>query len=285
VKAESLLALLFMGALLAVARCERSGRTVDALLVGGLCGLSLWTKATGVGVVATVLVLLAARRRYRAALIVTGVSTAALGLYVLYASAFDIGIFLKVLGAQATTKWVGLEGFIDLLSGKVVVKWFGRGFYLWLLLCAAIVALRRERALLVPIAIYGMVIALTADQRVIYGWYRIPLYPFLCVAAGICLDAMLRESDLFHTFPFSATALATGLIYALPERLAQSQTGVMLFALLALAPFVLRLAHERPLTARMARLATYLLLVLFVGTCLATVNGLLEIYTATRGVR
>jgi len=285
VKAESLLALLFMGALLAVARCDRSGKTIDAVLVGGLCGLSLWTKATGIGVLATVLVLLAARRRYRAALIVAGVSAAAVGLYVLYAAAFDFDIFLKVLRAQATTKWVGLEGLTDLLAGKVVVKWFGRGFYLWLLLCAAIVALRRERGLLVPIAIYGMVIALTADQRVIYGWYRIPLYPFLCVAAGICLDTMLREADLYHTFPFSAAAVSTGLLYTLPERLVQSQPAVMLFALVALAPFVLRLAHDRPLTARLARLSTYLLLLLFVGTCVASVGGLLEIYAATRGVR
>src|SRR2546422_43588 len=48
VKAESLLALLFMGAILASRRHELSGSAGSAILAGLLCGLSIWTKATGV---------------------------------------------------------------------------------------------------------------------------------------------------------------------------------------------------------------------------------------------
>ena len=69
--------------------------------------------------------------------------------------------------------------------------------------------------MLLPLAIYATLIALTADHRVIYGWYRIPMLPFLCVAAGIYLDDMLREADLYRVFPFAVTAAATGLLYAL----------------------------------------------------------------------
>jgi dolichyl-phosphate-mannose-protein mannosyltransferase len=288
VKAESLLSILFMGAILAVHRHDRSGRTGDAVLVGVLAGLSIWSKATGVAVLVVVLVLLVSRRRHRGALVALGVACGFILLYLLYAWALDFGIFLKIVEAQSTTKWVGPEALQDLLAGKVVVKYFGRGWYLWLLLCAGVAALRRERGLLVPVAVYATVIAMTADLRVIYGWYRIPLYPFLCVAAGLLLEEMIEEADLFRAFPFAITAVSTGVLYAFPDWTSGSGTSkyvVYAFALCALAPFLVRLAFERPLTARLARLSTWCLLLVFFITSLRIVDGLLEIYSATRGVR
>jgi hypothetical protein len=287
VKGESLLALLFMGAILLVQRHERFGRTRDAAFAGVLCGLSIWTKATGVAVLATVLILLLARRRHRAALLAAGITAGFVGLYLLYAWAYDFGIFLKIMQAQSTSKWVALDSFLDLLSGKVVTKFFGRGWYLWLMLAAAVAAFRKEKGLLVPIVIYGAMIALTADHRVIYGWYRIPIYAFLCVAAGIYLDEMIRESDLFHAAPFAATAVVTGLVYALPAGLGAGpgRWTVALFATLAFGPYLARLARDTPLTGTLARAASFLLVLTFLATSIVTVNGLLEIYAATRGVQ
>ena len=117
----------------------------------------------------------------------------------------------------------------DLLAGKVVVKWFGRGWYLWLLLAAGVAAFRKERGLLVPLLVYGAVIVMTADHRVIYGWYRIPIYPFLCVAAGLYLETLLRDADLFVSAPFAFTAVGTGLLYALPEGMAESKPAPSAF--------------------------------------------------------
>jgi 4-amino-4-deoxy-L-arabinose transferase-like glycosyltransferase len=283
VKGESLLSLLFMGAILAADRHGRTGARRDAIVAGVLCGLSIWTKATGVAVLATVLILMMARRRFRGAAIAAGLTGGFLALYLLYAWAYDFGIFVQVIRAQATSKWVSLDSILDLLAGKVVVKWFGRGWYLWLLLCAGVAAFRKERSLLLPLAIYGTIIALTADHRVVYGWYRIPLYPFLCVAAGIYLEEMRRESNLFAGFPFAASAVATGLLYALPAPLADNQAAVALFALVALGPYLARLVHEGRITRRLAEGATYVLMLLFLLTSVAAVESLLEIYAATRG--
>ena len=284
VKAESLLSLLFMGAILAARRHLLSGSAASAILTGLLCGLSVWTKATGVAVVVVVLVLLLRARRRRGALLAVGAAGGFLLLYLAYAWALDFGIFVKVMGAQSTTKLIGLEALPDLLAGKIVTKYFGRGWYLWLLLCAALAALRRERGILLPLAVYGMVIAMTADYRVIYGWYRIPLYPFLCVAAGTALEEMLVESDLFRVFPFAIAAVSTGLLYALPVSLTGSRWAVYLFALVVLAPCLLRLAFERRWTILVARVATGVLVAVFLLTSLATIDGLLEIYSATRGL-
>jgi hypothetical protein len=302
VKAESLLALLFMGALIAVGEAfpggaggmapaagdaaapERAGRR--GALVAGIYGLlAILTKATGLVVPAAAAILLAGRRRWREAGIVIALASAGIALYALYAAAFDFGIWLKVLEAQATTKWVSMESFHDLLGGKVVVKWFGRGTYLWLLLAAAVAALGRARSLMLPLVLYIALLALTADHRVIYGWYRIPLYPFLCVAAGLYLDRMLDEADLASGFIFAVTAVLSALLYALPEPFAQAKPVAWLFAVAALLPFLPRLVVDRPWSARLARAGTIVLLVLFVLANVATVKNLLPIYSATRGLQ
>jgi len=288
VKAESLLSLLFMGAILCARGHDRTGRAGAALWAGTLAGLSIWCKATGVAVLVVVLVLLLSRGRRRGALMAFAVAGAFILLYLLYAWAFDFGLFLKVLKAQTTTKLVSMESLQDILAGKIVTKYFGRGWYLWLLLCAGIAALRRERALLVPLAVYATVIAMTADSRVIYGWYRIPIYPFLCVAAGILIEDMLEEADLYRVFPFAIAAVSTGVLYTMPEWMKQPEPAkilTMLFGLLALGPYLIRLAVDRPLTARLARAATWALLALFLLTNLGSIDRLLEIYSATRGLR
>lgn len=285
VKAENLLAVFFMGAVLAVRPERRGGERRGAVVAGVLCALAIWTKATGVAVVVVAAILLLAQKRRRDAAIVCGLAAGGLVLYLGYAALYDFGIFLKVMHAQSTSKWVSAESFVDLLSGKVVVKWFGRGTYLWLWIAAACLVTRRARLLLLPIAVYGALLALNADHRVVYGWYRAPLYPFLCVAAGLFLDEWLEEPDLARGFLFAVTAVASGLLYALPEPWAQSRTLAWGFAILALAPFLPRIVSDGKAARRLAAAGAFALLILFIVSNVATVGGALEIYSRTRGLQ
>jgi hypothetical protein len=285
VKAENLLAVFFMGALLAVRPERPGGDRRGAVVAGILCALCLWTKATGVAVVFVAAILLLAQKRRRDAAIVCGIAACGLLLYLGYAALYDFDIFLKVMHAQSTSKWVSTESFVDLMSGKVVVKWFGRGTYLWLWIAAACLVPRRARLLLLPIAAYGALLALNADHRVVYGWYRAPLYPFLCVAAGLYLDDLIEEADLARGFLFAVTAVASGLLYALPEPWAQSRTVAWSFAILALAPFLPRILSDSKAARRLAFAGAFALLVIFLCANVATVNGALEIYSRTRGIQ
>ena len=98
---------------------------------------------------------------------------------------------------------------------------------------------------------------------------------------------MISRADLYRVFPFAITAVSTGLLYAWSGEplLIQSQRAVALFVLVALVPFLVRLAFESALTERIARVATWVLLAAFLVTSLITDDGLLEIYAATRGLR
>jgi PA14 domain-containing protein len=291
VKAESLLALLFMGAMIAVG-AEDGAPSTDAgppkrraLRAGVLGFLAIWTKATGLVVPAAAALVFAGRRRWRDVAIVAALAAAALAAYAAYGAAYDAGIWRQVLAAQSTSKWVSMDSFHDLLSGKVVVKWFGRGTYLFLVLAAVVAARGRARALFLPLVLYATVLALTADHRVIYGWYRVPLYPFLCVAAGLYLDRMLEEGDPITTLGFAITAVLSAFLYALPEALAQARPAAWIVAILAVAPLVPRLVIDRPWTVALARAGAVTLLVAFLVANVATVRDLLTIYAATRGVQ
>ena len=301
VKAENLIAILLMGVLVLIEAPERSLRHRRAVWAGVLGGLSIWTKATGVVVPGIAIVLLLARRQRRAALIVGGIAAGFAILYLFYAGAYGWSTFLQVVGGQATSKWVSLEGLQDFLTGRVVSKAFGRGLYLWLWIALAVAAFRKERAILLPVALYTFLLALTADHRVIYGWYRVPIYPFLCIAAGLYLDDMLDEADLPRVFPFAASALVSGLIYAfqahpfslpaggvfrdaVPVSFAQTQIAVVLFALIGCLPYLLRWIREVPWTVRLARATTVALVVIFVLVNVAIVGDLLVIYSGTRGI-
>jgi hypothetical protein len=250
--------------------------------------LSIWTKATGIAVVAVAAIALVAQRRRRDALVACGLAAAGLVLYLLYAAAYDFGIFLKVIQGQGSSKWVSAESFHDLLGGKAVVKWFGGGTYLWLWVAFAIAAFRgrddgRRMLIVLPVAVYATLLALTADHRVVYGWYRVPMYPFLCLAAGMYLEEMLEEGDLLRTFPFAITGVVSAVLYALPEPVAQSRPILYLLAATVLLPFLPRVVSDRPWTRRAAAGGALLLVLIFVVANIATVGGLLEIYARTRG--
>jgi 4-amino-4-deoxy-L-arabinose transferase-like glycosyltransferase len=285
VKAENLVSVLFMGALILVLEENQRTPRRAAVLAGVLCGLAILAKATGLAVLLAVLLVLASRRRWRDAAVAAGIAGGFVVLYLFYAAAYDFGIFLDVLRSQSISKWVSLEAILDLLGGKAVVKYFGRGAYLFLLLAAGAAAFRKERALLLPLVLYGTLLALTADHRVVYGWYRIPLFPFLCIAAGLYLETMLEEADLSLAFPFAASAVATGLLYAVPAPIATSRTLVAVFAAISVLPFLPRLVWRGAWAGRLARAGALLLLAVFLATSVTTVGRLLEIYSVARGIQ
>ena len=197
------------------------------LKVGAAGGISIWAKATGIALPLAACCALVKGRRWQALAWVAGCTGLAIGLYLLYGAWFGWSLFLDVMGQQGS-KWVALRTLLD-LSGisRVVGLQFGGGWYLWLGMATASMALGRFRELLAPAAVYLVVLILTVDSRAVFGWYRIPLYPFLCLAGGLFLADWWREKDVPRGLLFGITALATTLAYALPEPYERSRMAVL----------------------------------------------------------
>jgi hypothetical protein len=177
------------------------------------------------------------------------------------------------------SKRVALRTLLDLTGiSRVVELQFGTGWYLWLAVAIAWMALGKHRALLISAAVYLGVLGLTADTRGVFGWYRLPLYPFLCLAGGLYLADWWREKDLARGLLFGMTALATSLSYALPVAMETSRLSVLLLLLLVSVGPVWILLRPSQAATRTQNSSVAFCLLLFFASNLVIVGRQVPIY-------
>jgi len=239
VKAENLLAPLLLLQALWLERYIQGGRGGDLLRIAAAGFASIWAKATGVAVPAVALLLLGASRRWKGVMVVGATAAAAVLAYLAYGALYGWGIFTTVLELQSS-KVVAVRTLLDLAGiSRIVELQFGTGWYLWLVVAAGWMALGPHRRILAPLGLYFLVLCLTADARGVYGWYRLPLYPFLCLAGGKFLSEWWEERDLSRAFIFAVTALATTFYHLLPAAAERSRPAVWaVFVICCAAPLV-----------------------------------------------
>lgn len=278
VKAENLLAPLLLAQVSWLENYIRKNDRKDLFKAAAGSAAAIWLKATGIAAPLSALLLLARHRKGRAFSLIAAAAATAVALYLAYGALFGWQLFTSVLSLQAS-KRVALRTLLDLTGiSRVVELQFGSGWYLWLGIAVAWMALGKHRSLLVPAAVYLGILGLTADTRGVFGWYRLPLYPFLCLAGGLFLAEWLREKDLARGFLFGITGLATSLSYALPDAMETSRLSVLLLLLLVCAaPFWLMLRPSTTAT-RLRNASVAACLILFFLSNLLIVSRQVPIY-------
>lgn len=247
--------------------------------------VAIWTKATGVVLPMTALLVLGRARRWRGMAMVAGFAAAAGLAYLAYGAFYGWDTFTTVMSLQAS-KRVAVRTLLDLSSiSRIVELQFGTGWYLWLVVAAGWMALGPQRRILAPAAVYFLVLSVTADTRGVYGWYRIPLYPFLCLAGGKFLADWLKEKDLSRGFLFAVTAMAATFYYALPAGMERSRLAVWIVFGLGCAAPLGSLFFPALVGERLRAWAASLALAAFVAGNLLVVSRQLPIYLqeAARG--
>jgi dolichyl-phosphate-mannose-protein mannosyltransferase/PA14 domain-containing protein len=278
VKAENLLAPLLLAQVSWLEGYLRNNNRKDLVKTAAGGAVAIWLKATGIAAPLAAIFLLARHRKAYAMSLVAGAATVAVGLYLAYGAFFGWQLFSSVLGLQAS-KRVAVRTLLDLTGiSRVVELQFGSGWYLWLALAIAWMALGKHRELLVPAAVYLGILGLTADTRGVFGWYRLPLYPFLCLAGGLFLVEWWREKDLARGFLFGITGLASSLSYALPAPAESSRLSVLLLLLLVCAGPVWVMLRPSSAATRMRSAAIAVCLAVFFASNLVIVARQVPIY-------
>jgi len=285
VKAENLLAPLLLAQVswLEGYLANSSRKCLLKVAAGG--ALAIWLKATGIAAPLAAILVLARHRKARAMSVVAAAAAGAVTLYLVYGALFGWQLFTSVLSLQGS-KRVALRTLLDITGiSRVVELQFGAGWYLWLAIALAWMASGKYRALLIPAAVYLGILGLTADTRAVFGWYRIPLYPFLCLAGGLFLAEWWREKDLSRGFLFGITGLAASLSYALPAPMESSRLWVLLLLLLVSAAPVWVMLRPSAAAARVRDATLASCLILFFASNLAIVERQVPIYLreAARG--
>lgn len=165
-----------------------------------------WLAAVAVGSIALPLIkiaalscslqlaMLAALRRNRRAFITVVSSTAlALLLYFAWGYHYSWTIFQAVMAAHAR-RFVGLGGGWELMFAlKMVDHYFVYAPFIFALVAIIIDsqdAQRREFYL--QYFVYLIAMTFFVDERSVYGWYTIPLYPVACIAVARGAITMIR---------------------------------------------------------------------------------------------
>ena len=262
-KEESLLAVLAVSAVLFVSIYLETGRKAWLYFSVISAGLAPLTKEIGFYIAVVVFLLLARERKWHEMARAIPVFTGCYLVYFAYCWWFA-GDALSVVGGLGSAAFDGFGSVIKLFStGRIVDRAFGSGWMIWLTLALMASTVRKNWSLVGPILSYVLVLGLTLNVLPDYGWYRIPLYPFLCVAGAVFVVDMARRPDLFRAVIFTVLALMTSLRYV--GRDAFDSPWVFRWALFfALAPFALHFVLRRQRSEAWARGFAVLLAALFV---------------------
>ena len=229
VKEEALVTPLALGAILAFLKWRDEGRSTRMLaLAAFLASVTVLAKVTGLAFAIALCILVAKECAKTASqsVIPTGTQTDALsatqtGMYPrtgMQSVSLVIGISaLSVLALCIYGYALGWEAFrfashlqtLRHINFNVFLRFFdeprinhsslGRGWSLFLWLAAAKTLFsksERESAVLaVPLLVYLMAIAVGSGTWH-FGWYTMPLLPFVCLAAGRFMEELYRAPDL-----------------------------------------------------------------------------------------
>ncbi|HJL16592.1 MAG TPA: glycosyltransferase family 39 protein [Sandaracinaceae bacterium LLY-WYZ-13_1] len=271
IKEESLLVPLSLGMVWAFLKWRDEGRRLRWLVLASvLAGLGMITKVPAVVWVPALVMLVAAERgeTKRAAFAAAiGIATAA--LWPLFGALLDWDVFLMTQAKQGTrpTHFNLFPRFFDspLINHNII----GRGWtlFLWLGYVASVArrGWRGSAPVTVPLVAYLIAIAVGSGNWT-FGWYIVPLYPFLCLGAGDFLARLWERPTFLSGLLFIVLLVSYGLNFVVdphwakqPEAWPPLRRAVTLFVALTMAPYALvQVWRDNALCRGWAKLTTAL---------------------------
>lgn len=201
VVAENLLVPLLLLAYLSVEHYVEHGRKPSLFVVAGCALLLPLIKVAALSLAAFLLVVAVRRRKPALAAVVIGATLSGLALYLAYGAHYGLAQFRSVQEAQAG-RFVGFHsGLILLISTHIVNEGVLYPLFLLATVTMVIDSVEGHFADLYLLAlVYVACMTFFADQRSVYGWYWLPLYPALAVGAASFIVRMWRsERALYHS--------------------------------------------------------------------------------------
>jgi 4-amino-4-deoxy-L-arabinose transferase-like glycosyltransferase len=257
IKEESLLVPLSLAAVWFFLRWRDDGKKLRHLVLAALCaGLATLAKVPAVVWVPALVMLVAAERgETKRAVLAAAVGLGAASLLLVFGAIVDWDVFLLTQAKQGRrpTHWNLFPRFFDatLINHNIV----GRGWVLfsWLGFAASVFSRgwRQTAVLTVPLTAYLIAIAIGSGNWT-FGWYILPLYPFLCLGAGDFLARLWARPTFLAGTLFVVLLVMYGLNFLLdphwakqPQAWPTLRRTVTLFTALAVAPYALAQVWRR----------------------------------------
>ena len=281
VAAEQLLGVLLLAALLAIFHLRRApGDRRWLTLLLACCLVAPGVKAPGLVIGASAILLLAARRQFRLAILAGGLALAGELAVLAYTASLDWQSYTAEVRIRAS-QLSGLTGYRFITSStgfdhqQAVDGWWLLG---WLGLAELIGRRRGDWDLFtVPAIVYLLLmLGLAAEYSGGYGWYRITLIPIIYLSAGRFLWLAAAELSWPRLALAAVLAIATAANWSAPLGLKFDPMLLGGIVLLAVLPAIIAMLLPNARTG--ARSAAFALLALLIPTGLVEVANLAAIY-------
>ncbi|MBI5619922.1 glycosyltransferase family 39 protein [Candidatus Gottesmanbacteria bacterium] len=241
---------------------QRVIKARTAIVLGVLSGLSIWTKELGVSVFLTFLFVFVHDRVPRRYLVMLTLTFLLFGVgYLTYGTYFDSQTFFGILAAQSFRP-VGPRVLQTLLNTPIIVnKPYFDGWYFFGFLCLffACFEVARHKLLVVPAAIYFFLLLFSINQEGEMGWYLIPLFPFMAMAAAHSLSESINKKGWLMLVATLFVGLSS-IRYLFEPAFGLVPVQFRMLLIVLFAPLVLIGVFGKQHTARLSTVWFYLLI-------------------------
>lgn len=214
--AENLLTPLFLCSLLLFEKFKKHFNFTNAIILGIISGLALWTKELGVAIFLSILSLMVMDKvKFKPLLVFLAISITIFLLYPLYGYVYNWTLFINIVTAQGS-RVVGPNTLYTLFFHPIIVnKLYYDGWYLvgFVSFFAAFLRFSKYKTLLISTFIYFFLMLFSLSKEGEMGWYMIPLFPFFSIFTA----SLLIESIEKHEWYIFVVSLFVGM-YAIQYR-------------------------------------------------------------------
>lgn len=273
VVSENILTAFFLAMVFFYNRLKKKMNTKTFLLLGSLAGFGFLTKELGIVIFLSLIVFFwIDRLGIKNMIRITTIFLFFVLCYLAYGYAYDGQLFWNIFSLQSARD-VGPQTLWYILSTPIVInKIYHDGwYYLGVISIVLLLWERRHRYTLITVPFFTYLVILVASltKEGQSGWYLIPLFPFLAIAAGYSIVSSIQRRSLFFLY----VVLFIGLF--LVEQLFIPAFGLVPFQLRFLTAILL-VPTGALLKASRNRLAQKFLwvwtIMLLLGTVVTTIN-------------
>ena len=203
VLAENLVTPLLLTSIYAFINFHKKINAQRTLILGTLAGLTFWAKELGVaGFLSLLYFFLSEKLKIKYTLLLIAAFLFFVGLYIAYGTYFDAEVFWKIFGQQSARS-IGPDTLAYILANPIIVNkfyndgWYFLGFFAFF---ASFLSYEKYKFIIVPAAIYFLLLLSFLTQKGEMGWYIIPLFPFMSLFMAKFLTEQTQKVG-FGIFP------------------------------------------------------------------------------------
>ncbi len=288
-KGDGLLALVLISGVLCVLKYAESKKFIYVIFSGLLAGVSFWCKEMGICAIIILPILLGRKGFLKEAGVTAGIGILLASSYFLYNYLINPETFLKILSLRGEHQGAVFNIALSYIKeSRLALGYanFGIGYVLWFWFVIVYAMGKRDQIVPITTFIFFMTVCALSKDIHTFGWFLMPIYPFMAIAGGVFLRDFISKPNTGRALLLLLVLIAVPLRDVLPDELRKSAWAFRFYIAGGVAPFLVCdflqylsfSPGKRRIVGAVARGASYACISLFIIMNIYIVCHLLDVY-------